>query len=94
VNELKKICAFARTNLKMSEPINAHHKPLTSTLGVPCSGRRVACDLVTHHISLITSSELLQSHFLLFSSYFLLSASAGKIQKYILRAQRPAIALQ
>jgi hypothetical protein len=22
---------------------------LTSKLGVPCSGRRVACDLVTHH---------------------------------------------
>jgi hypothetical protein len=28
VNELKKICEFARTNLNMSEPINAHHKPL------------------------------------------------------------------
>src|SRR5205814_1397361 len=57
---------------------------LTSTLGVPCSGRRVACDLVTRHISLISSVNffsltsyflLLTSYFLLLPSYFLLSAS-------------------
>jgi len=38
---------------------------LTSTLGVGvlCSGRRVACDLVTRHLSLVTSVKLRSTKF-------------------------------
>jgi hypothetical protein len=41
--------------------------------GVPCSGSRAACDLVTRHFR---------------------KTATSKIQKYILRAQLPAIAPQ
>jgi hypothetical protein len=60
---------------------------LTSTLdaGVPCSGRPVACYLVTR----LSRRSLVRRRI-----KELPETATEKIQKYILRAQRPAIVPQ